>query len=715
MNINNCSSNKKARTTVSLVMLIWAVICIVITGFYVGENKAEAASTGTLIEDYVYFRDAPSGNTIKYNGKAILLRKGQKMSIVSTSNKTWYKVSLTYNKKKYTGYVYSKFIKVTTTVTYKTGHIAKNENYVYFRKTPGGTPITYNKAPIMLMGGQKMTILSTSNKTWYKVKLTYKKKSYTGYVYSSFIVIDKTTKATTEAATKATTKATTQAPTTQAQTKKSGYINDNYVYFRKTAGGTAITLNGKSIMLMKGQNLTILDTSNKSWYKVKLTYSSKSYTGYVYSSYITAGTYKAPANGKSDAAFEKLLTNQKFPESYKVLLRKLHKEHPNWVFKAVHTNLDWNDVVKNEINVKGRVNNLVNCTSLYPNYGWRSQTVGYNYKTDSYSSYDGATWFAASDDLVKYYLDPRTYLSSSGSVFAFEKLSYDSSQTRSGVEAILSGTFMHNARPNGSSSTYSSMIITAAKKSGVSPYHIASRIKQEVGGSITTGTNGKNPYYPGIYNFYNIGAFQSSAGNAITNGLKWAASGTTYNRPWTSASKSIIGGAIYIGESYINKGQNTLYTQKFNVTYKDCLYWHQYMGNVQAPRTEAAKVYEAYKASGALNKAITFAIPVYKNMPGTTAKLPTADPGNQNNYLRTLKVGSSKLSPAFAINNTTTYKVSVASSVSSIKIAATPVSSYSTVSGTGTKTLKKGKNTFKITCKSQSKKTRTYTIIINRG
>ena len=102
-------------------------------------------------------------------------------------------------------------------------------------------------------------------------------------------------------------------------------------------------------------------------------------------------------------------------------------------------------------------------------------------------------------------------------------------------------------------------------------------------------------------------------------------------------------------------------------------------------------------------------------MPGTTAKLPTADPGNQNNYLRTLKVGSSKLSPAFAINNTTTYKVSVASSVSRIKIAATPVSSYSTVSGTGTKTLKKGKNTFKITCKSQSKKTRTYTIIINRG
>ena len=77
-------------------------------------------------------------------------------------------------------------------------------------------------------------------------------------------------------------------------------------------------------------------------------------------------------------------------------------------------------------------------------------------------------------------------MSSASSMFAFEKLSYDSSQTKSGVEAILSGSFMHNAHPTGSTTTYSSMIITAAQKSGVSPYHIASRIKQEVGGSITS-------------------------------------------------------------------------------------------------------------------------------------------------------------------------------------------------------------------------------------
>ena len=465
---------------------------------------------------------------------------------------------------------------------------------------------------------------------------------------------------------------------------------------------------------MSGQKMTVTNMSNKSWYKATLTYQGKSYTGYVSSSLIT---FNAPNNNSntSDAAFEKQLTNQKFPESYKVLLRKLHKEHPNWVFKAVHTDLDWSDVVKNEINTSTRINNLVNCTSYSPNYSWRSDTVGYNYKTDTYTSYDGSTWFAASDDLVKYYLDPRTYLGSSDTVFAFEKLSYDSSQTRSGVEAILSGSFMYNSKPAGSSSTYSSIIITAAQKSGVSPYHIASRIKQEVGSTMTSGTNGKNKTYPGIYNFYNIGAFESAAGNAITNGLKWASSGNTYNRPWKSASKSIIGGAMYIGESYINKGQNTLYTQKFNVTYTDCLYWHQYMGNVQAPTTEAAKVYIAYKASGAINKPITFAIPVYKNMPASVVKKPSADSGNPNAHLKTLTVGKYKLTPSFGVNDTTSYTVNVDSTVSSVSISAAPVNSYASVSGTGSKTLKMGKNTFKRVCTSQSKKTRTYTIVINRG
>ena len=48
------------------------------------------------------------------------------------------------------------------------------------------------------------------------------------------------------------------------------------------------------------------------------------------------------------AQFENYLTNQGFPEAYKKSLRTLHEQHPNWVFVAYNTGLNWTDVMKKE-------------------------------------------------------------------------------------------------------------------------------------------------------------------------------------------------------------------------------------------------------------------------------------------------------------------------------------------------------------------------------
>ena len=79
---------------------------------------------------------------------------------------------------------------------------------------------------------------------------------------------------------------------------------------------------------------------------------------------------------------------------------------------------------------------------------------------------------------------------------------------------------MYKSKPSGYSYTYSELIIKAGQAVGVSPYHIASRIKQEVGSSLSSVTNGKHATYPGIYNFYNIGGYDSASGNAVTNALR---------------------------------------------------------------------------------------------------------------------------------------------------------------------------------------------------
>ena len=90
----------------------------------------------------------------------------------------------------------------------------------------------------------------------------------------------------------------------------------------------------------------------------------------------------------------------------------------------------------------------------------------------------------------------------------------------------------------------------------------------------------------------------------------------SYLRPWDTQEKAIKGGAKFIAEAYTNKGQNTNYFEKFNVsTYSAYTkYTHQYMTNAYAPAGEAIKLYNAYNAGNLLNSSFNFIIPVYENM-----------------------------------------------------------------------------------------------------
>ncbi len=93
-----------------------------------------------------------------------------------------------------------------------------------------------------------------------------------------------------------------------------------------------------------------------------------------------------------------------------------------------------------------------------------------------------------------------------------------------------------------------------------------------------------------------------------------------YLRPWTSPKKAITGGAIFITQSYINKGQFTSYLKKFNVNPNGSysVYNHQYMANLQAPYSEAYSSYNSYLANNLLALPLVFTIPVFENMPEWT-------------------------------------------------------------------------------------------------
>jgi uncharacterized repeat protein (TIGR02543 family) len=81
--------------------------------------------------------------------------------------------------------------------------------------------------------------------------------------------------------------------------------------------------------------------------------------------------------------------------------------------------------------------------------------------------------------------------------------------------------------------------------------------------------------------------------------------------------------------------------------------------------------------------------------------------------LSSLTVNRGTLSPAFSAN-TTAYTVNVAGAASNITIYASANHESATVSGTGTKSLSVGENTFSVTVTAEDRTTKTYTITVNR-
>ena len=82
--------------------------------------------------------------------------------------------------------------------------------------------------------------------------------------------------------------------------------------------------------------------------------------------------------------------------------------------------------------------------------------------------------------------------------------------------------------------------------------------------------------------------------------------------------------ALMVRYNYIEKGQNTLYFQKFDVLDDGTIrYNHQYAQNIMMAYSEALRYYNSYDSIKKTDSAFVFVIPVYKNMPADYGYLPT--------------------------------------------------------------------------------------------
>lgn len=302
-------------------------------------------------------------------------------------------------------------------------------------------------------------------------------------------------------------------------------------------------------------------------------------------------------------------------------LQALKSAHPNWNIKVEYTDLDWNEVINAEHQGHGTTSqNIKNCvSSTSSSYSglWICEICG---KT----KYDTGAWYCASTDALKYMMDVRNSVNETD-VFQFLQLSSTQDYTN---DTNVKNTLTNMAKTtNYLDSECINAIIEAASTYHVDPYYIMAKIIVEQGNTTTTliSGNGYNGQYPGVYNFFNIGATGNGKDDVIRQGLAYAAS-----QGWTTKRASIVNGTRIIAQNYIAKEQDTLYYQKFNVVGNN-RFNHQYEQNILGAQTGGTSLRKIYKNMDSnLSGNYSFIIPLYKNMPtsacvrpSTTASHPT--------------------------------------------------------------------------------------------
>ena len=251
------------------------------------------------------------------------------------------------------------------------------------------------------------------------------------------------------------------------------------------------------------------------------------------------------------------LSVTKMPDEYKEKIEALKQKYPNWKFTFVKTGVSLKDYANSQLGASSTLHN-----------------TGKN----------------ATIEQITECVNPVNFLDEQN-IFMFEKQNYNESAYRiEGVKSIWN------------SDLYASYVMDAAKSTGLSPYFIAARAGLETGYGTSKLSAGTVSGYEGYYNFYGIGANDSSP---LIGGASYAK-----EQNWNSKRKSIIEGAAWVKRQYIGCQQNTIYFMKFSFTPNYS--WHQYMTDIYAPQKDAQNYYKAHKSGGTLDSEIEFIIPVFK-------------------------------------------------------------------------------------------------------
>lgn len=450
-----------------------------------------------------------------------------------------------------------------------------------------------------------------------------------------------------------------------------------------------------------------------------------------------------------------------FPASYQSGLTEVQKAFPNATFVYFDTGLSWSQLFASDSFLYPYRCTVPNSKNSSGGYNYPSSYKGielndaFNFIQNDWNVKEGG-WTQASDGLIRYYVDPRNWLTSNG-IFSFLSASYNPQLDTVGyVNAALKGTFMYNAEIDAPEKyeaysventgkvtvadpdvtmvkmTYAEVFCLLAEHLNVSALSLANRVRLEQGvkgdSALISGTY---KGFEGYYNYFNIGATGADSSEVYKNGLQEAK-----DRGWDSRYKALLGGAARY-TLYARRGQNSPYLLKYNVVADSngTVSYSPYMTAVFSAESEAKNFYNTFTNLGLIHQAdgngkvsdaaFQFVIPVYRDMPDGVCAKPVGD-GNPNYKLKGLAVNNYQYPIGTFDVDTLSYSTVVPYASSSVAIAAAVFASTSTVEINGVSMgkghtdvarsvdLKVGNNTVTVKVNAENGLSRIYTINIYR-
>lgn len=187
---------------------------------------------------------------------------------------------------------------------------------------------------------------------------------------------------------------------------------------------------------------------------------------------------------------------------------------------------------------------------------------------------NGYTWYGASRDQTSRAMNTNLIFNDNVQKYQLLKLNQFQGISVDKLNQILNG--------KGTLSGKGQSFSEAGRNSGVNEIYLIAHAFLESNYGRSNYASGSY----GVYNYFGIGAFDNNPDNAID---------FARNHGWTSPDSAIKGGAKFVGRSYFDVGQNTLYRMRWNPLKPG---QHQYATDISWAKVQAQIISELYNKIG---------------------------------------------------------------------------------------------------------------------